>query len=295
MRSSHPMHVHLYKVSRSEELPLLETMIQNVAGVPLEQRLRQVTTRPIRMDDPIAPDDKFKGVWRLSFLKFRSEGPGRASPGTVAESIPLAEGESFSEDTAAIYDPDSKALIVQYNHYGPRASAIEDYFTVWAGVQHAKYSFLLQINQAAQARLQNKKLFTRLKFRVAPDRISEHWKKANIALATSLKRTAEIGEGDWISVEISMDRQGQNRSLDIYGKIRSFIGLADEPRDAVTHLEITGRDDVGEAVDPVNLINERVQKPYRDLPLDEGRRIPMEVRWNCLYDAYITWKQSGLI
>lgn len=295
MRSSHPMHVHLYKVSRHEELPLLETMIQNVARSPLEQRLRQVTTRPIRMDDPIAPDARFQGVWRLSFLKFRSEGPGRASPGTVAESIPLADGESFSEDTAALYCPETKTLIVQYNHYGPRISAIEDYFTVWGGAQHANYSFLLQINQAAQARLQNKKLFTRLKFRVAPDRISEHWKKANISLATSLKRTAEIGDGDWISVEISMDRQDHSRSLDIYDKIRAFVGLADEPRDAVTLLEITGRDDIGEAVDPVNLISERVQKSYRDLPLDEGRRIPMEVRWNCLYDAYTTWKRSGLI
>jgi len=295
MRSSHPMHVHLYKVSRSEEIPLLETMIQNIAGVPLENRIRQVTTQPIRMDDPIAPDDKFKGVWRLSFLKFRSEGPGRASPSTVAKSIPLAEGESFSEDTAAIYDPESKALVVQYNHYGPRASAIEDYFTVWTGAQHARYALLLQINQAAQARLRNKKLFTRLKFRVAPDRISDHWKKANISLATSLKRTAEIGDGDWISVEISMDRQEHNRSLDIFDKIQSFIGLADEPRDAVTLLEIRGRDAVGEAVDSVNLINERVEKLYRDLPLDEGRRIPMEVRWNCLYDAYTTWKQSGLI
>ncbi|WP_323054986.1 DUF6731 family protein [Dechloromonas sp. A34] len=289
------MHVHLYKVSRSETLPLLETVIQNVAGVPLEQRLRQVTTRPIRMDDPMAPDDKFKGVWRLSFLKFRSEGPGRASPSTVAESIPLAEGESFSEDTAAIFDPESKALVVQYNHYGPRASAIEDYFTVWTGVQQAKYSFLLQINQAAQARLRNKKLFTRLNFRVAPDRISEHWKNANVSLADALKCTADIGEGDWISVEISMDRRDHNRSLDIFDKIQAFVGLADEPRDVVSHLEISGRDDIGEAVDPVNLINERVQKSYRDLPLDEGRRIPMEVRWNCLYDAYSTWKQSGLI
>lgn len=115
MRSSHPMHVYP-TVSRSENLPLLETLIETVGAHPLEKRMRQVTTQPIRMEDPLPPDEKFKQVWRLSFLKFRAEGFGRVSPNRAAESIPLADGESFSEDTAALYDPDSKTLVVQYNH-----------------------------------------------------------------------------------------------------------------------------------------------------------------------------------
>jgi hypothetical protein len=295
MRASNPMHVHLYKVSRSDKLPLLETLIKNIGAQPLDHRLRQVTTRPIRMEDPLNPDAHFHGVWRLAFLKFRSEGPGRVSPHTVAQSIHLAEDESFSEDTAALYDPANKALVLQYNHYGPRAQAIEDYFTVYAAQQDEKYTFQLQINSEAQARLQNKKLFTRLKFKVAPDRISKHWKDANIGLATAFRRTAEIADGDWINVEISLDRKNHHTSLDLLNKLGGFLNLANEPQEAVSQLEIAGRDDVGINVDVVDLIKERVQRTYNGLPLDEGRRIAMETRWNCLYDAYSSWKNSGLI
>lgn len=295
MRATNPMHVHLYRVSRSETLPLLETLIKNISAQPLDKRLRQVTTRPIRLEESVAPDKNFQGVWRLSFLKFRAEGPGRVSLGKAAESITLEEGESFSEDTAALYDPEKNVLILQYNHYGPRAQAIEDYFTVYSGQEHANYSFQLQINRDAQARLKNKKVFTRLKFRIAPDQISKHWKEANIGLSTAFKRTAKIADGDWITVEIGLDRKEYNRSLDLFDNLKGFIGLVDEPREAVSQLEITGREDVGFAIDPVDLLKERVRRSYNNLDLDMGRRIPMETRWNCLYDAYSTWKQSGVI
>jgi hypothetical protein len=41
--------------------------------------------------------------------------------------IALKAGESFGEDTALAFDPASGFAALQYNHYGPRTGAIEDY------------------------------------------------------------------------------------------------------------------------------------------------------------------------
>jgi hypothetical protein len=68
------------------------------------------------------------GVWFADFAApRRGHGPGRMGRQNPLEEIELAEGFKFGEDTGIAYDPATRYLAVQYNHYGPRAGGIQQY------------------------------------------------------------------------------------------------------------------------------------------------------------------------
>lgn len=294
MPSQHPMHVHLYKVTRTENLAELETLLPILANEQLEGRIRKVSLQEMRLENAIAPDDDC-GLWRLDFCKFRDDGPGRASRQKAAESFALQDGEHFAEETAALYDPDSKALVLQYNHHGPRATAIADYLSIYAGIQNERYSLLLQLNPSAQARLATKKRFTRLEYKVAPAKLSADWKQQNVSMFTAMEKTQQVCGGDWISVSISLEDRSANTTLKLKDKLKGLLGLANEPREAVDKLLVAGVDEQGTKIDPVDLLEESLVRTYKGLPRDAGKRIPVDNRWRSLQDAYNVWKQNGLI
>ncbi len=66
----------------------------------------------------------------VDFVKFRdTHGPGKASRIHALSDIDFAPDEYFGEETAALYVPETRWFLVQYNHYGVRSSAMAAYFS----------------------------------------------------------------------------------------------------------------------------------------------------------------------
>lgn len=294
MRSSHPMHVHLYRLTEDNDLPQLATLLGQLATKPLEDRIRQIGYQEFRLDAVLQPDRHWP-TWRLSICKFRSEGPGRAKRDTPSQGIDLDEDEDFTEDTAILFDPASMMMVVQYNHYGPRSGSVVDYLNAWTGVNTAVYTIQPQLNTTAQARLQAKRLFTRVAFKVAPAKITDAWKRNNVALTTMLEDQAASWDCEWVTIVVSLDARDPQSTLSVRDKLRSLIGLSHESRDAVKVLQVSGRDQAGMRIDPIDLLAERLERTYNGLPLDDGRRVALSDRWKALHDAYDNWKRDGLI
>lgn len=293
MRSSHPMHVHLYQLTEEKSLPHLAMLLGQLVNQPLKDRICQIGYQEFRLDEAIQPDRHWP-VWRISICKFRSEGPGRAKRNTPSQGINLDEDEDFTEDTAILFNPASKMMVMQYNHYGPRAGSIIDYFNAWTGNNSAVYTLAPKLNPNVQARLQSKQQFTRVAFKVAPSKITDEWKRNNVALTTMLEDQANLWEGEWITVVVSLDARDPQATLSVRNKLRSLIGLSHESRDAVKILKISGRDQAGLRVDPIDLLAERLERTYNGLPL-ESRRIALSDRWKALHDAYERWRIDGII
>lgn len=294
MRASHPMHVHLYKVIPDKKLQPLEHTLAQLVRSPLGNRVRQLGYQEFRLEEAIHPDRHWP-TWRIAVCKFRGEGPGLAKRDTPSMSMNLDDDEDFTEDTAMLFDPASKMIVMQYNHYGPRAGSVADYFSAWLGANDGAYELAPQLNQNVQARLKSKKQFTRVAFRVAPAMVTDAWKNNNVALTTMLEDQAKAWDGEWVTVVISLDARDPQSTLSVRDKLKALIGLSHESRDAVRLLQVSGRDDVGLRVDQIDLLAERLERTYNGLPLDQGRRVSMDSRWKALHDSYEHWKKDGLI
>lgn len=294
MKSKKPFKLHLYKLSVGDGSRPLEETLETISQTDLADRVRKLVTQPYRLEEVRPPTDGAP-FWLADFTKVRYDGgPGKASYGTPVESFEMAGGYGFAEETAMLYDPTTGYVVMQYNHHGPRAQAISEYLSIFDLAQPNHYEFHLQLNAAAQARLKNKTIFTRLKIRVAPAKLSDAFRNANVALVTALESQATFVGGDFVIVEIGLEREN-NGSLKLKKWLPSFIKMANHEHEAVNSLTISGRDGKDQPIDPVDLIHERLETVIRDMPLDAGLRYPAEDRYKALKRAYTGWKKDGNI
>lgn len=294
MISQKPLRVNLFKLSEGKESDPLSDLLKLIDALDLEQRTRKVGYQDYRLETIEAPHGAHS-YWLLDFCKLRyDDGPGRASRAAPTKSFDLAEDEGFAEETAVLYDPDSGFLVIQYNHHGPRSGVIATYLSAYDHENVNDYEFLLQLNPDAQARLDDKKIFSKLQIKVAPSLLSKAFKKANVAVVTTLEKTQELYKSDYVAITVGLEARS-NASLTLHRWLKAFKEMATDERNAVDTLIISGRDELGAALDPVDLINEKLEFEYRDIELDDGRRLTWESRRSALVRSYNGWRKQGLI
>lgn len=287
-----PLKVHLFKVRPIEGSPALANMLDRIDRLELEARLPSTRVQHVRLEE-IARPEAGSALWRLDFCKLRAEGPGRASARERTRGFDMGEDERFSEETAAIYDEQSGYMAIQYNHYGPRATAIEEYLSVFAG-QGCGYEFAIQLDPAVQARLAQKTIFSKLAYRVAPARLTSHWREENVSMTRAIRSQQEVFGGEWVTVEVSMSRQ-RAPSLKLLENLKGLIGLTQESDDAVSRLQVSGKDRSDAPIEKIDLLHGKLVKVFDRLAIGADRRVSQNLRWTCLEDAINDWKASGLV
>jgi hypothetical protein len=285
--------VHLFRVYPSDTSKPLEDILEQAHNDALAQRMRKVGFQEMRLEDAKPPSDG-KKYWLLDFGKMRRDGgPGHASDATPIESFDLAQGEAFAEETAMLFDPDAGIIALQYNHHGPRSGSIADYLGAYDQSSANLYDFKVQLTADAQARLQNKVVFTRLELKVAPALLSDAFKKNNVALTEVVNNNQKHFGGDTVFIEIGLDRMSSG-SLSLKKWFKPFFSLANDETEATKHLVIHGRDQAGLPVEPVDLLTEKVEYSVPSLPLDKGLRHPRVNRWSALEAAHKNWKSKQI-
>lgn len=294
MNSKKPVKVHLYKIKAEKGSMPLQELIEAISANPIEARERKLGNEPYRLEEAIAPTPACP-YWLLDFTRLRFDGgPGKASTTTPVESFELAGGYGFAEETAVLMDLRHGWTAVQYNHYGPRANAVSEYLSIFEQEKPNFYEFMLQLNPTAQARLASKSIFTRVKIRVAPSKLSAAFRQKNVSLVTALEaQTKEFG-GDFVTIEVGLERDSP-RSLQLSKWVPSFLKMANYEHEAVDTLIVSGRDEATMPIDPVDLIKERLEFSIKGLPLDAGLRYPRNARYEALQRAANGWKAQGII
>lgn len=277
--------IHLYKVASQHGSRPLDDVLNLINSIDLQNRMKHCSHQDIRLDEVQSPS-KSKPYWLLDFgnLRFTS-GPGRASRNTPTQSFSLQKGEGFAEETAVLYDAHHNAMLVQYNHYGPRVGTIQEYLSSF-GSQDI-YDLNIVLRGDAQARLKTKKIFTKLIMKVAPDKLSASYKQHNVALSTAIQRTHTDFGGDVVTFEIGIGRSNKN-GLNLSKLMKSFLNLIGE-QDAIKELKIAGKTS-DEKAELINLLEHKLEESFTDLTLDSGLRIPRLDRWNALERAYRGWQ-----
>lgn len=292
MEAAAPLKVHLFKVRPIDGTrPLADTLIK-ISQLSLPKRMAQAKFQPMRLECLDVPPAR-PGLWRLDFCKLRTTGPGKASASEPTRGFDMAEEDRFSEESAAIYDERSGYIAIQYNHYGPRATTIEDYLSVFAG-QGLGYHLDIQLDPSVQARLARKTIFSKFAYRVAPARLSSHWRNLNVSLARALTSQQDAFGGDWVSVEVSLERRSKP-TLKLVDRLSGILGLTQESTDAVAKLEVYGKDDGDSLVEKIDLLHGKLVMTFENLSVDIDRRVPRDLRWACLESSLYDWMGRGIV
>lgn len=283
------MKVHAYKVDFTDGSQPLEEVLQQIENEQsLRERIRLINQVELRAES-ISQQD---GLWLMDFVRIRtSHGPGKVGRDSEVEGFEFEEEEGFGEETAALYDPSTGYILIQYNHFGVRAGAIADYFSAYDGTENNLYTFKPKYDEDVERRLLNHGITRKISFCLDVTRMSEQDRQRGRPLSEAIDYGRQNG-ADKIKVEISVQGE-RNRSLaqgalDGLAALRSILG---QNPDAVTKLEVSGKENQDSVTEVLDLIAHRLSIEFNDLVLGPDLRYPRDERWRALTRAKNGWRQ----
>lgn len=283
------MKVHAYKVEFTDGSQPLEEVLQQIENEQsLRERIRLINQVELRAESITQQD----GLWLMDFVRIRtSHGPGKVGRDSEVEGFEFEEEEGFGEETAALYDPTTGYILIQYNHFGVRAGAIADYFSAYDGTENNLYTFKPKYDEDVERRLLNHGITRKISFCLDVTRMSEQDRQRGRPLSEAIDYGRQNG-ADKIKVEISVQGE-RNRSLaqgalDGLAALRSILG---QNPDAVTKLEVSGKENQDSVTEVLDLIAHRLSVEFNDLVLGADLRYPRDERWRALTRAKNGWRQ----
>lgn len=283
------MKVHAYKVEFTDGSQPLEEVLQQIENEQsLRERIRLINQVELRAESITQQD----GLWLMDFVRIRtSHGPGKVGRDSEVEGFEFEEEEGFGEETAALYDPTTGYMLIQYNHFGVRAGAIADYFSAYDGTENNLYTFKPKYDEDVERRLLNHGITRKISFCLDVTRMTEQDRQRGRPLSEAIDYGRQNG-ADKIKVEISVQGE-RNRSLaqgalDGLTALRSILG---QNPDAVTKLEVSGKENQDSVTEVLDLIAHRLSVEFNDLVLGADLRYPRDERWRALTRAKNGWRQ----
>lgn len=117
--------IHLYKIDQDGSTGIAD-ILSELYDRNQDRRIQIVNGYPMKMEELDRPSN---GLYFANFCKQREVGPGKSSKENSTVSFELGDDESFGEMTAVLLTKDRKHILIQYNHYGVRATSIAGYLT----------------------------------------------------------------------------------------------------------------------------------------------------------------------
>ncbi|HCG6534506.1 TPA: hypothetical protein NJ249_004131 [Vibrio parahaemolyticus] len=281
------MKVHAFKVEKSEGSTIVTDIFQQIqAEDSLRNRIRIINKSEIRVESIEERD----GLWYIDFVRIRTDhGPGNVTRNNPIRGFAIDEDGGFGEETAALYDPNSGYMLIQYNHYGVRAGIIAEYFSQYDQDMVNIYTLKPKFDEDVERRLMNKTITKKLAFTIDVSRMTARDREEGQALSDAIAYGHNTG-ADKIKIEISVSGD-KGRSLgemasDGLTNLKTIFG--NNP-DAVSRLEFSGKDDRDSATEVLDLIGQRLTKEFKNLNVGTDLRYPKEARWDALLRTKNSW------
>lgn len=269
----------------------LEQQIEALYARNLEQRVRNVMGVEARLESL----QKTNGYYLLDFARLRHEhGPGRASRKDPVKGFGLSAGECFGEETAALYVPKRRHLLVQYNHHGVRSGRLAQYLSMIDDKPDNEYSFELRYDEAVEQKLQRKKIIRSLHFKVLSAGLPSVDDASNLSVTSAVKSIGKEFGAETLDITISAG-VGRKTSLapkSVQEALKWLGNRLGVDAESVSAIDVTGKDDPDTKSELLHLLGHRLKVEFNDLKLDSDLRYPVDQRWYALERAYHTWKKT---
>ena len=282
------MKIHAFKVEPYADSQNLEQVLAIIMREQsLRERIRVVGQIDLRMEDI----RQVGQLWLMDFVRMRYDhGPGRVSPDHEVEGFDFEDDEGFGEETAALYDPATEYVLVQYNHYGVRAGVISNYLGDYNKSVVNDYTFKPKFDAQIERRLAQQGITRKLEFTIDVGRMSAEDRRQGRPVADAIQYGRRTN-ADKVKIEISVSGD-RGRSLGQHARdsINSLKEILGANPDAVTKLKVSGKDDRDASTEVLDLIGHRLTQEFDDLTLGADLRYSRDERWRALQRAHRGWR-----
>lgn len=285
------MTVHLFKIFPTQGASAFEIALQQAFAVPIQNRTRQIGIAglPVRIE-ALTPPAAGSTLWKMDFARLRdNHGPGKATNTTAVQPIPMAQGEVFAEEAAAIYDSTGRYLAMQFHPMGVRASGVIQYLDLILGNANS-YTAAPVLDPTVQAKLANAAIFRKLSFTVAPGQLTQAMKQQNLSLARALEASAVLGPQK-VNMDISV---GNSRAYNLTAtNVRSWLDTLrawfNEDDSSISKIQVSAKAHDDAPVEVLDLLEQRLRAEFTMQP-GPGLRVPRNDRWLRIEAAYNHWR-----
>lgn len=267
---------------------LSDTMDEYMA-LPLGQRWRG----DIRLDQikkvPKNPLTGMPELYHLDFSKKRDVGPGKLGAAVAVSGIVMKVDEDFGEETAAIYVPSKKWLLILNNQAGIGPSRMTEYFNaVDPGTnRHFAYSASPRLDPAVLTRLGGMKNLTSLDITATVDALDATQDAVGLAVAQATRPL----QAKRISITLGANSGRKKTNFLGINQVKSLVNKLRAQGDAVTVLKVKGEDPTtGRKDQVIDLLEHKVKRQFRADELKViDHRYTIQSRWELLDRSLRAW------
>ena len=274
------MKIYAYKVLNEQpDTKPFEQALKDYADKPLPERLIDHGSVRLRLEDYRSRN----GLLELNFVSMRlGSAPVRVAEDRPVAEINLEEDEFFGEETACLYDPASRYLLIQYNHYGPRISGIRETLRYGEnGIRHG-YEFVPKLHPTSEARIRSLALVSRVEVSFAIPNLPQAGKRLSVGESIDLAKAFGAQR-----LDIAL---GSRTGL-VIGPIHEWLvqlrRLGGHEDAAIHKLTVRASEEDDGPRETIDLLAERLEKDW-PLPLT-GRRLLLETRLHALRQIHREW------
>jgi hypothetical protein len=272
----------------------MRELVDVVMARPLEDRGFPGAPLGMRVEDANTAGN----LVYLDFARPRyGHGPGRMGRARPIEDIQMEDDDSFGEDTAMVYDPARGFAAVQFNPFGPRPTAIQQYLTA-ADLSLGPdpnggygYTFAPRFREGAFNRLRAFRYVRDIDFTISVPGVNRADFDAGRSVGSILDGPLPGGI-QTVRIRMSSGRKrGDSLALDA-----AFAVLADLERlggDLISG-EVRGRRAREEKTEGVDLVDERLTAT-REIRPNRGQRFAREERWGALQGSLEEWQAANAL
>jgi len=278
------MKVHAFGVNGLHDS--MVNLLHEINITPLANRHRGVGARELRVEHIEQQDN---GLWAIDFGSFRGgSGPGKATLEEPIEGIDIGNDQDFVEETACIFDPDSNHLIVQYNHYGAKIGAIQEFFNTFNNQGNFYFDFIPAYDADTEQQFENRQANRRIKFAIDPRMFDEGDFQRGTPLASAIAMGRDTNSAR-LELSISVSRERNRRLSQLTdGILTALKNKAENEPDAVSKLEV-GIENIDGRLQVLDLIGQRLLRTF-DIELGNDRRLPRNDRYAALELSLNEWR-----
>ncbi|MFK7089319.1 DUF6731 family protein [Chromobacterium violaceum] len=283
------MAIYLYKIDTNVGSIPMSEQLEFISGIELEQRVKTIGNQLVRLEYA----EKRDGLWYLDFAKIRfNSGPGKASVDSPVVGFDMEEDEGFGEETAAIYNPASGYIAIQYNHIGMRFGTMSEYISTFNPDQFNGYTFGVCFDPDVEAKLARKEYYRKLHFSMNFGKITQAHRDNNIPLKDIINLENTFNAGS-IEIIVRMPRGGNALNLaTVRDAITYMRAVQEDDSKAVPKLQVYAGNDADATAEVLDLVKQRLVAEYSepDLVLGQDKRYTRESRFNVIHRAMRGWQ-----
>lgn len=287
---SKKVNINLFDVDWSNKtLQNLSDTLDEFAGLSMDMRWRDEVRLDHIKKEPADTVRKLPERYHLNFTKRRDIGPGKLGNSAPISSIQLQQGEDFGEETAAIYVPSKKMLLVLHNQSGVGPTRMMSYLNALdpGSSRYFDYAASPRLDASVASRLTDMRNLLSVNVTATVDALQASGDPLSMPLAQATK-TATAKK-----ISLRLSANGTRKKTNFLNPVETlqFIRSMISQNDDVSVLQVKGEDPSTGASDQViDLLKHKVKQTFKasDLIVNH-HRYTEESRLRLLDRALRNW------